>query len=203
MIVPSYFCRCCSSQPTDLGVKVVRRLIEQQDVGLLQQQTAQSNAAFFTAGKALDERLRRRAAKRVHRHLKPRVEVPRIGVIELFLNLALPFDERVHLVIVHRLGKFGVDLFEFLQQIDGRLHGFFDDLLDGLCFVELRLLFEIADRIAFRKNDLAVKILVGSRDDPQQAAIYPRRSAPARRSSHRKRTIGRCPLGQPSYRKTC
>ena len=114
MIVPSYFFRCCSSQPTDLGVKMVGRLIEQKNVGLLQQQTAKSDAAFFTTAQTLDDRIRRRTAKSVHRHLKPRIQIPRIGMIKLFLHLALTFDECVHRVIVHRLGKLGVDLFVFL-----------------------------------------------------------------------------------------
>ncbi len=40
-------------QPADgLGVQVIRRLIEKQDVRLLQQQAAQSNAALFAAGQA-------------------------------------------------------------------------------------------------------------------------------------------------------
>ena len=172
---------------------MVCRLVEQQNVGLLQQQAAQSDAAFFTAGEIFDRRLRRRAAKGVHRHFEPRIEVPRVGVIELFLHLALPFDELVHRVVVHRLGKFGVDLFEFLEQIDGRLHAFLDDLLDGLRLVELRLLFEIADRVALRKNDLAVKILVGARRLSAADAICRSRSDRARRSSRRKKTKDKCP----------
>ena len=151
------------------------------------------DAAFFTARKIFHRRLRRRTAKGVHRHFEPRVEVPGVGVVELFLHFALPLDQRVHLVVVHRLGKFGVDLFEFLEKIDGLLDGFFDDLLDGFRFVELRLLLEIADRVALRKNDLAVKILVRAGDDAQQATICPHRSAQARRSSRRKKTKDRCP----------
>ena len=119
-------------EPRDgLGVEMVGRLVEQQNVGLLQQQAAQSDAAFFTAAQRADDRVRRRTAKRVHRHLKPRIEVPRVGMIELFLHLALPFDKSVHRVVIHRLGKFGVDLLELFEQIDRRLDGFLDDLLDG------------------------------------------------------------------------
>lgn len=84
----------------------------------------------------------------------------------LFLHFALPFDERVHLVVGHRLGEFQVDLFKFLEQIDRRLDGFLDRFADSFRFVQFRFLFKIADRITFRKNDLAVKILVLSGDDP-------------------------------------
>ena len=107
-------------KPADgLGVEVVGRLVEQQNVGFLQQKPAQSDAALFTTAQCANHRIRRRTAERVHRHLKPRVEVPSIGVIQLFLNLALPFDKRRHRVIIHRFGKFGVDLLKFLEQIDG------------------------------------------------------------------------------------
>ncbi len=59
-------------EPGDrLGVEVVCGLIEQQSVRFLQQQTAECNAALLTARQALDDRLRRRTSKCVHRHLKP------------------------------------------------------------------------------------------------------------------------------------
>jgi hypothetical protein len=51
----------------------------------------------------------------------------------------------VHLVVRHRLGESGVDLVELFQQIDDLLRAFLDDVADGLRFVQLRLLFEIAD----------------------------------------------------------
>jgi hypothetical protein len=34
-------------------------------------------------------------------------------MVELFLYLALPFDESVHLIVVHGFGKLSVDLLEF------------------------------------------------------------------------------------------
>ena len=70
-------------------------------------------------------------------------------MIELLLNLTLTFDQSVHLIVVHRLGKLSVDLFEFFQKIDRRLHGFFNDLLHRLSLVKLRLLLKIANGIAF------------------------------------------------------
>ena len=66
-------------------------------------------------------------------------------MIELLLHLALPFEQLVHLVVGHLLGKLGVDLFKLFQQIDGLLHGFFDDFAHGARVVDQRLLFEIAD----------------------------------------------------------
>ena len=74
-------------------VEMVRRLVEQQDVGLLQQQTAERDTPFFAAGQDRHRCVGRRTSKRIHRHLKPRIQVPRSGGIELFLNLALAFEQ--------------------------------------------------------------------------------------------------------------
>ena len=63
-----------------LGVEVVGRLVEQQQVGLGQQQLAQRDAAALTTGQVGDRLVGRRAAQRVHRLLELRVEVPRVGV---------------------------------------------------------------------------------------------------------------------------
>ena len=87
----------------------------------------------------------RRASQRVHRHLEPAVEVPRIRRVELLLNFALLFEQRGHLVVGHRLGELLVDLLELLEQLDCFVHAFFDDLANGFGFIELRLLFEKAD----------------------------------------------------------
>ena len=43
-----------------LGIEVVGRLVQQQHVGLFQQQLAQRDAALLAAGKILDQRIPRR-----------------------------------------------------------------------------------------------------------------------------------------------
>jgi hypothetical protein len=58
-------------QPQDaLGVEVVRRLVQQQQVGLAQQQLAERDPAALATGQRGDRRIRRRAAQRVHRLLE-------------------------------------------------------------------------------------------------------------------------------------
>jgi hypothetical protein len=71
-----------------LGVEVVGGLVEQQQVGRLEQQLAQRDPAALTTGELGDVGVRRRAAQRVHRQLELRVDVPRVGVVELLLELA-------------------------------------------------------------------------------------------------------------------
>ena len=51
MIVPFVFLQMLFEPRDGLGVEMVGRLIEQQNVRLLQQQTAESDAAFFTAAR--------------------------------------------------------------------------------------------------------------------------------------------------------
>ena len=87
-------------QPVDgFGIKVVGRLIEEQYVGLLKQQTT--------------ERPRRRSPpercstdwssggqRRIHRTLQLTVEVPGIGSVDDVLQLRLTGEELVHLVLI-------------------------------------------------------------------------------------------------------
>ena len=103
-----------------LGVQVVGRLVEQQDVGLLQQEPAQGHAPLLAAGENADQRIARRAAQGVHRHFQTRVDIPGVQMIDLLLQLALPLQELVHLVVRHRLGELVADLVVLLHEIDHR-----------------------------------------------------------------------------------
>src|SRR5262249_41956758 len=47
----------------------------------------------------------------------------------------------------------------------------FDDFFDGLARVDLRLLFEQADAVAFGPGDLTSEVLIDARDDLEQAAF--------------------------------
>ncbi len=71
-----------------LGVEVVGRLVEQQQVGLLEQQLAQRHPTTLTTGEVVDDRVRRRAAQRVHGLVEAAVEVPDVGGVELGLQVA-------------------------------------------------------------------------------------------------------------------
>ncbi len=88
-----------------LGVEMVGRLVEQQQVGLLQQQPAERDAALLAARKRLDLRVAGRAAQRVHRDLERAVEFPALHGVDPVLQLALLFEQRVHLVVAQRLRR--------------------------------------------------------------------------------------------------
>ena len=87
-----------------LGVEVVGGLVEQQQVGLGQQQLAQRHPAALTAGQVGHRLVGRRAAQRVHRLLELGVDVPRVGGVELLLELAHLLHQLVGVVGGHQLG---------------------------------------------------------------------------------------------------
>ena len=62
-----------------LGVKVVRRLVQQQQVGRLDEELAQRHAAALTTGEDRHRLVRRGAAQGIHRLIELRVNVPGIS----------------------------------------------------------------------------------------------------------------------------
>ena len=74
-------------EPGDrFGVEVVGRLVEQQQVGRLEQQPAQRDAAPLAARQLRDVGIRRRTAQRVHRQLELRVDVPGVDRVDAILQ---------------------------------------------------------------------------------------------------------------------
>ena len=92
-----------------LGVEVVGRLVEQQQVGRLQQQPAQRDAAALAAGERRDVGVGRRQAQRIHRHLEARIEIPRVRRLDLVLQPRLLVEDLVHLLRRHVLAELHVD----------------------------------------------------------------------------------------------
>ena len=111
-----------------LGVEVVGRLVEEQQVGLLQQQPAQRDAAALAAGELRHRRVGRRAAQRVHRELELRVEIPGVQRVDAILDLALLLEDLVHLLGRQVLAELGVDLVEADEERARRGDAFVDDL---------------------------------------------------------------------------
>ena len=87
-----------------LGVQVVGGLVEQQQVGRLEQQLAERDAALLATGEGGDRPVAGRAAQGVHGLLQLGVQVPRVGVVEVLLELAHLVEQRVGVVGRHQLG---------------------------------------------------------------------------------------------------
>ncbi len=99
-----------------LGVEMVGRLVEQQHVGLLQQEPAQRDAAPLAAGELRDLGVARRQAQRVHRDLDGAIELPGVDGVDLVLQPRLLLEQLLHLVVVERLAELGADLLEAREQ---------------------------------------------------------------------------------------
>jgi len=139
---------------------MVGRLVEQQEVGLVEQQLAQRNTAALAAGEFCDVGLVGRAAQRIHRLIDLAVEIPEAGGLDLVLQFG-------HLVggflgIVH--GELIVAIEDRLLLADAEHHVF----AHGLGGIELGFLLEIADPGALGDPCLTVIFLVEAGHDPQQ-----------------------------------
>ena len=157
-------------QPQDgLGVEVVGGLVEQEQVGRLDEQFAQGDAAALAAGQDGDGLVRGRAAQRVHRLVQLGVDVPRAGGIDLGLQLAHLLHEgvEVRVRVRHLLGDL-VEAGELAEDPGGAQAHVLDD---GLVLVQDGLLHEDADAVAGGQAGLAVARLVQSGHDLEDRGL--------------------------------
>ncbi len=121
-------------QPGDrFRVEVVGRFVENQHVGVRQQQSAQRDTAFFTARQVFYCRVPRRQAQRVGGDIELAFEIPGARGIDFLLHFGLLRQQVVHFIIGHGLGKLHVDRVEAIQQC----LGFGDAEFDIAAHVEL------------------------------------------------------------------
>ena len=159
-------------EPGDrLGVEVVGRLVEQQHVGPLQQQPAQRHAAPLAAREVTHFGVARREAQRVHRDLELAVELPRVHRVDPVLQLRLLLEQRVHRVVVHRLGELRRDRLELGEQRARLGDALVHDVEHGLGLVELRLLRQEADAQPLVRPRDADELLVDAGHDLEQRAL--------------------------------
>ena len=143
-----------------LGVEVVGRLVEQQQVGLAEQQRAERDAALLAARELGDIGVARRAAERFHRHLDLRFEIPQVLAVDHVLELGGLVGGLVR-VVHHQLVVAIDDVLLFLdaghdvaEHVERR--------------IELRLLRQVADPGAIGRPGLAGELGVDAGHDAQQ-----------------------------------
>ena len=143
-------------EPGDaFGVEMVGRLVEQQDVGLGEQQAAKRHAPLLAARQRVNLGVAGRAAQRVHGLLDLRIEVPEVAGVDLVLQLR-------HLVG----GLVGIVHGELVVAVELRLllrHALHDIAGHVLGRIELRLLRQIADADAVGRPGLAEELLLARR----------------------------------------
>ena len=131
-------------EPRDrLGVEMVRRLVEQQQIRRREQQAAERDAAALAAGERLDVAVALGHAQRVHRVIDVLVELPRVGAVDRVLHLRLLGEQRV--VVGVGLGERRRDLVEAVEQVAQRANAVLDVAAHVPLGVEPGLLLEQAD----------------------------------------------------------
>ena len=130
-------------EPVDrFGVEMVRRFVEQQQVGARQQEAAQRNSTTLTTGQHGHVGVVGRATERVHGDLDVAVEAPCIGGGDLVLRAGLLLAD----LVVVGVGV-GPLRHQLVVLIDDRLdlgHTLHDVPADVLRRIEVRLLLEVA-----------------------------------------------------------
>ena len=145
-----------------LCVQVVGRLVQEQDVRFLKKKAAQGNTAFLTAGEDCNLGILWRTPEGIHSQLQLGIQVPGTYAVQLLLNLSLPCQELVHLIVGHLLAEGFVYLVIFLKECNCLGNSLLNHFLHSLFRIQLRLLFQVSDGIAGSHHSLAVELLVHS-----------------------------------------
>ena len=157
-------------EPVDrLGVEVVGRLVEQQQVGVAEEEPGERHAALLPAGQLRDVGVVGRAAQGVHRDVDVAFEVPGIGRGDLVLERGLLGADG--LVVGVGVGPGGHDR---VVLVDERLDlgdAVHDVALDVLGRIELGLLAQVADGEAGCQAGFTGEPVVEPGHDPQQARL--------------------------------
>ena len=151
-------------EPRDrLRVQVVCRLVEQQEIGFLEEQPAQRHAAPFAAGERGHVGVASRTAQRVHRDLEVRVEVPQVLVVDLVLEPGRFVRDLVRVVLHQRV-----------VAVDDRFllrDAFLDVPEHRLRRVELGLLCEEPHRRVLGRERLPRELIVLARHHAEQGRL--------------------------------
>ncbi len=144
-------------EPGDgLGVEMVGRLVEQEHVGLRQQQAAERDAAALAAGELGHFRVPGRQAQRVRRDVELPLEVVPVDGREESLELSLFRGELVEVRIGFAVKR--IDLLEPRERVLHRLHRLLDDAAHVGIRIELRFLRQQAHLDARLRPGLALDV---------------------------------------------
>ena len=152
-------------------VEVVGWLVEQQDVGLLNQQAGQRDAALFTTRKVGHVPVARRAAQSLHGDFQLVVERPAVDSVDLGLQVAHFLHQGVEIDVLWRVGHDVAYLVETVDQIGGGAGAILHVFQHRLAGVQLRFLLQIAGGDILARPCLAGEILVDAGHDLDQRGL--------------------------------
>ena len=157
-------------EPQDgLGIQMIGRLVEQQQVGSLKQQLAQGHATTLTAGEHVHGHVGIRQLEGIHGLTELGIDIPAVGGVDLVLQGGHLGHERIHVAlgIAHLLADL-VKAIDLGDQIAKRHAHVLDN---GLILVEWRLLLKDAHGIARGELGVAVRDLLDARHDLEQGRL--------------------------------
>ncbi len=130
-----------------LQVEVVGGFVQQQDVGVFQQQSGQQQAILLAAAQLRDVLLERAGTKTQpdQDSLDLVVEVVCVAPMQLVLQMVEPASQSRPLCVVLCFGQAVGELFRFLGKCHKFAEGLEGFLPHGPAVRELRLLFQVAD----------------------------------------------------------
>ncbi len=157
-------------QPVDrFGVEVVGRFVEQQQVGMAEQQAGQRDSTLLAAGQGGDRGVVGRTAQGVHRDVDVALEVPGVCRVDLVLERGLFRAESF--IVGIRLRPAGHHRVVVVEELFDRRDPVHHVALDVLGRVELRFLAQEPDREPGREARLAGEPVVQAGHDPEQARL--------------------------------
>src|SRR6266478_4769466 len=151
-----------------LGVEVVGGLVEEEHVGLAEEDLAERDAPALAPRERRHVGIARRKAERVHRHLEPAVELPGARGVDRVLHACLLGEHLLHLGVGERLAEPHGELLEAREQRARLGHRLLDVLEHVLRRVEHRLLRQVADADALGRQRVAREVVLDARHDPEQ-----------------------------------
>ena len=179
-------------EPGDrLGVEVVRRLVEEQQVRRREQQPAERDAATLATRERRHVAVALGKAQRVHGAVELLVEAPRVGAVDPVLHLRLLGEQGVEVGV--GLGERGRDRVEAVEQLAQLADAVLDVRAHVLRGIELGLLREKADaRLRVELGDARRRLLEPGHDLEQRrlaGAVRPE-DADLRAVQERQRDVG-------------
>ena len=152
-------------------IQVVGRLVQQQHIGLAQQEFAQSDAAFFTAGQIADFCIPFRQAQRIGGDFQFVFRTAARGRTRRNnrFQAALLFRQRVKIRI--GIGVLGIHFFQTFLRGGHFAQTAFHFLAYGFLRIKLRLLRQIADFDAAHRHGFTLEFLIHTRHNPQHGGL--------------------------------
>ncbi len=152
-----------------LGIEVVRGLVQQEQVRLRQQESAQGDPPALAARQRGDVGVPRRQPEGIHGDLERPLQIPGAGRVDLGLQIGLFRQQRIEIGV--GFGERCADLVEAVHEALDLPDPVGDVAGHVLGGVQLWLLRQVADREAGREAGLAGEPVILSSHDLQQRGL--------------------------------